>query len=125
MPPINGAPGALDAHVPEFLDFLISESPADRQHLYRAGLDALNANASKRFHKPYAELDASQAAEVLAPLKEPWTFDPPADPLSHFLHTAKADVRTATLNSREYATAASTSGRRGFGGQGLYWYSLD
>src|SRR5436305_14754473 len=27
MPPVNGKPGALDAKAPEFLDFLIGESP--------------------------------------------------------------------------------------------------
>ena len=31
MPPLKNAPGALDAGAPEFLDFLISVSPADRQ----------------------------------------------------------------------------------------------
>src|SRR5947209_4013855 len=30
-------PGALEARTPEFLDFLLSESPADRQRLYREG----------------------------------------------------------------------------------------
>jgi Gluconate 2-dehydrogenase subunit 3 len=125
MPPLNGAPGSSEAHAAEFLDFLIGESPADRQQLYRAGLDALNTAAHSRFNKPFAETDASQAAELLSPLRAPWTFDPPADPLARFLREAKADVRTATLNSREYVAAGSSSGRRGFGGQGLYWYPLD
>jgi hypothetical protein len=126
MPPINGAPGALDAHAPEFLDFLIGQSPADRRQVYRAGLDALNAQARKKFNKGFAEVDASQAAELLAPLRESWTFDPPADPLARFLRTAKQDVRTATMNSHEYVSVAGSSGgRRGFGGQGLYWYPLD
>ena len=49
MPPMKGAPGALDAKAPEFLDFLIGTSPSDRQQLYKAGLDALNAQAAKRF----------------------------------------------------------------------------
>jgi len=47
MPPVNGAPGALEAKAPEFLDFLLSQSPADRQQLYRSGLDVLNAQARK------------------------------------------------------------------------------
>src|SRR5437764_12473120 len=42
QPALNGAPGALDAKAAEFLDFLIGESPADRQQLYRDGLDALH-----------------------------------------------------------------------------------
>ena len=38
FPSINGQPGALEAHAPEFLDFLISQSPAPHQTLYRKGL---------------------------------------------------------------------------------------
>jgi hypothetical protein len=126
QPPINGSPGALDARAPEFLDFLISESPGDRQQLYRGGLDALNAASQKRYHKAFAELDGSQAAEVLAPLRAPWTYDPPADALSAFLRAAKQDIRTATFNSREYNTAgAASGGGRRFGAQGLYWLPLD
>ena len=112
MPPMNGSPGALEAKAPEFLDFLIGESPAERQQLYRQGLDRLVAAG-------FVEADATKAASILAPLKAPWTYDPPADPLARFLRQAKADVRTATVNSREY------SGARRFGAQGLYWLPLD
>jgi hypothetical protein len=125
MPPINNAPGALEAKAPEFLDFLISESPADRQRVYHAGLDALNVQAAKRYQKPFAELDAEQADALLAPLRLPWTYVPPADPLAHFLAVAKADVRAATVNSREYNTALPSGGGRRMGGTGLYWYPID
>lgn len=125
MPPMKGAPGALDARAPEFLDFLISESPNDRQQLYRAGLDALNNQAKKRFNKPYADLEQSQAVTLLAPLREPWTYDPPADPLARFLRAAKQDIRSATMNSREYSTALALAGGRRGSGIGLYWYPLD
>jgi hypothetical protein len=121
----NGTPGALEAQAPEFLDFLIGESPADRQQVYKAGLDALNAQAAQRYRKPFAELDAAQADAVLAPLHQPWTYAPPADPLAHFLLVAKADVRIATVNSREYNTAAASGGGRRMGGTGLYWYPID
>ena len=41
-----------------------------------------------------------------------------------FLIEAKADVRTATMNSREYiAFRGGAGGRRGFGG--VYWLPLD
>ena len=42
MPKTDKAPGALEADAPGFLDFLIGKSPADRQELYRTGLDLLN-----------------------------------------------------------------------------------
>jgi hypothetical protein len=124
MPPLNGLPGALDAEAPEFLDFLISKSPANRQQLYKAGLDALNAQAQRQFKKAFADVDEAQAATLLALLRQPWTYEPPTDPLARFLREAKADVRTATQNSRAYVTAGSTGGRRG-GGMGQYWYPLD
>jgi hypothetical protein len=124
MPSLNGVPGALDAKAAEFLDFLIGASTADRQQVYRAGLDALNTGSAKRYQKPFAELDASQADALLEPLRAPWTFEPPRDPLARFLAAAKQDVRTATVNSREYNTAGGGGGRR-TGGGGLYWYPID
>jgi Gluconate 2-dehydrogenase subunit 3 len=124
MPPLGGMPGALDAKAPEFLDFLIGASSADRKLLYKTGLDSLNAQAQKRFGKPFADVSEAEAADLLAPLRQPWTYDPPADPLARFLREAKQDVRTATMNSREYATGGSAGGRRG-GGLGQYWYPID
>ncbi len=120
MPALNGNPGALEAAAPEFLDFLISQSPAERQQIYRVGLDILNAQATKQFKKSFADVDESQANTLLAPLRVAWTYDPPTDPLTRFLREAKADVRTATMNSREWNT---TNGRRG--GTGQYWYPID
>lgn len=124
MPSLNGAVGALDAKAPEFLDFLIGESPADRQHVYQTGLDALNAQAQQRYNKPFGELDAAQADVFFAALKQPWTFESPADPVAAFLRVAKQDVRTATLNSREYGTPRAGAPRR-FNGGGIYWSALD
>jgi len=119
MPSLKGQPGALDARAPEFLDFLIESSLPDRQQLYRAGLDALNALARKRFDQSFAELEASQAEALLAPLRQPWTYELPADPLARFLRAAKQDVRTAAVNSREWSSSNASSGRRG-GGAGQY-----
>ncbi|HVW86210.1 MAG TPA: gluconate 2-dehydrogenase subunit 3 family protein [Bryobacteraceae bacterium] len=119
-PPMAGSPGAIAAGAPEFLDFLIGQSPADRQQVYRAGLDGLNAHAKKQFNKSFADLEASQTETLLASLKQPWTFEEPADPVARFLRAAKADLRTATMNTRDY-----TAGGRRFAGTGLYWYPLD
>lgn len=49
---------------------------------------------AKRYKKAFAELYPSDAAAVLAPLREPWTYDPPLDPLARFPRQAKQDVRT-------------------------------
>jgi hypothetical protein len=125
LPAMNGSAGALDAQAPEFLDFLIGESPAERKHVYVAGLDALNRESTKRYSKQFADLDATQADALLAPLRQPWTFEDPADPIAAFLRVAKQDVRTATVNSREYGAANANGGGRRTGGGGLYWYPLD
>lgn len=120
MPALNGNPGAIEAGAPEFLDFLISQSPAERQQIYRSGLDILNTQATKQFKKSFADLEEAQAATLLAPLRQPWTYDPPTEPLARFLRDAKQDVRTATMNSREWNTAG---GRRS--GIGQYWFPID
>jgi hypothetical protein len=125
QPSLESRPGAAEAHAPEFLDFLISESPVERQDLYREGLDALNSESGKHYRKPFAAITAAEADVVLAPLQNPWQYSPPANVLSGFLVAAKADIRTATVNSREYVAAATGGGSRRRGGTGLYWYSLD
>lgn len=123
-PATTSSPGALAAGAPEFLDFLIGKSGPERQTVYRTGLDALNAQARKQFNKPFADTDAAQADQLLASLRAPWTYEEPADLIARFLRAAKADVRTATANSRAAAGSAPGAGRR-ISGSGLYWYPLD
>jgi hypothetical protein len=122
QPPLRGNPGALDCGVPEFLDFLIGVSPADRQQLYRGGLDALNTQAKKQFSKSFADLDDTQAHTILEPMlvAVPWPKEPPKDPLKQFLFAVREDIPMATRNSPEYAAA----GRRA-GGGGLVWNPID
>jgi hypothetical protein len=71
MPPRKGLPGALDAGAPEFVDFLISDSPAERQQLYRNGLDTFNARAKKRYGKSFAELDDNRPTPSFVPSSSP------------------------------------------------------
>jgi hypothetical protein len=131
QPAMNGHPGALEAGAPEFLDFLIGASPPDRQKLYREGLDALNSQAKKQFKRLFADLDAAQADAIVRPLLVviPWSEDLPQDKVRHFIAQAHRDLRTATQNSREWATGGASSGRRGGrgfgGGTGLYWLPVD
>jgi Gluconate 2-dehydrogenase subunit 3 len=130
MPPIKGNPGALDADAPEFLDFLISVSPAERRKLYQHGLDQLNAQANTQFHRPFAELDAAQVDAILRPqlVARYWAEDFPSDPLKNFVAQVHVDIRTATMNSREWFEAAAKSGHRftrGFNSQAMYWAPID
>src|SRR4051812_32812152 len=45
VPKSGDRPGAREAQAPAFLEFLISQSPQDRQKLYLDGLDRLNAQS--------------------------------------------------------------------------------
>jgi hypothetical protein len=130
MPPLKGNPGALEAHAPEFLDFLIGASPEDRQELYLNGLDRLEEQAEDKFRKSFCDLDAQQADTILGPLMMaiPWAQDLPSDPLKRFIAQVHEDIRTATLNSREWAAAMEKSGRlftRGSRTTGYYWAPID
>ncbi len=130
MPPLKGNPGALDAGAPQFIDFLISVSPEDRQKLYRDGLDGLNHQAKKKFDKQFSELDSAQVDAIIQPLlvARPWPQDLPSDPLKNFVVQVHEDLRTATENSKEWADAARTSSRRGRGRNrsvGYYWRPID
>jgi len=124
MPAMGGNPGAIECEAPEFLDFLIGVSPADRQQLYRGGLDALNAKAKAKFSKSFAELDAKQVDAVIRPLlaATPWAWDLPKDPAMRFIASVRTDVVTATRNSPVWAEKA---GARGGGAGQLKWLPID
>ncbi len=130
VPPLKNNPGALEAGAPEFLDFLIGESPAARQKSYQFGLDQLELRAKSRSQKSFARLDEAEAGAILKPLLVArfWPEDLPSDPLQSFVAQVHEDLRTATQNSREWATASEKSGRRfsrGFRGSGYYWNPID
>ena len=118
-PAYNGRPSAKQAEVPQFLDFLLSKSPTDRQVLYAQGLDQLDIDARLQRSKAFAELTDSEAGALLAPLKAKWTWKAPAEPLARFLREAKADVMRATVNSKVYADAGA--GSRRTSGVNPYW----
>ncbi len=127
QPPLGGSPGAIECEAPEFLDFLVGASLPDRQKLYRDGLDTLNANAKKKFKKSFSELNDADADAVVRPLLTPiaWAYDLPKDPSLHFIAEARRDIRTATQNSRTWATGGASSGRPRFGGGGNYINPID
>ncbi|MEJ7607966.1 MAG: gluconate 2-dehydrogenase subunit 3 family protein [Bryobacteraceae bacterium] len=115
VPSTETRPGAKEASVATFLDFLISESPLERQSLYRTGLDRLNAQARRDHRKPFASLNESEVAPLLKPLTLAWEND------VSFLAVAKEDVLRATVNSQQFADA---SGGRA-SGTGYYWLPIE
>lgn len=123
-PARQNLPGAVEAEAAEFLDFLIGQSPADRQTLYRDGVAHLNREARSRYGKSFADVSLTDADAILAPLRQPWTYEPPADPFARFLRAAKEDFLKATVNSRQWAMAASGGNRRG-SGLNVYWLPIE
>jgi hypothetical protein len=149
MPALNGYPSAVDAGVPEFLDFLVGDTPAgqqqsyaaalagsaparqvvtgsmDRKQMYAAGLERLESEARQRFSKSFAALDPAQADALLAPALAPWMADhPPRDPFQRFINVVHLDIRTATMNSAAWSDAAVAAGERA-PGIGSYWSPID
>ena len=124
VPAQPAAPGAKEAEAALFLDFLIGQSPADRQNLYRNGVARLNQEAHKRYTQPFSALSATQAEPILAPLREAWTYAGPSDPFARFLRAAKEDFLQATINSRQWAEAGSRR-RRSAGGASYYYLPIE
>jgi hypothetical protein len=113
LPPM---PGALAAGVPAFLDFLIGQSPADRQKLYRDGLDLLSRSG-------FPKAAASEIDAALAPLRSAWKPSG-GEGQERFLRAAKEDILQATANSREWIAAASKRNRNARG-LGTYWRGVE
>jgi Gluconate 2-dehydrogenase subunit 3 len=125
LPPLKGYPGAVDAGTPEFLDFLISVSPADRRHLYAFGLDWLDGEARSHFQIPFDAVSATQANALLRPWLRAWMQDhPPVEPRARFINVAHWDICTATVNSEKWNQADLASGKEP-SGFGLYWHPVD
>jgi hypothetical protein len=125
LPSLNGYPGSTQACAPEFIDFLVSVSPAERQNMYRSGLDRLHAEAHKQFGIPFTQVNAEQADALLRPWLRTWMVDhPPTEPFAHFINVAHEDIRTATMNSQVWSIAATSAGERA-PGIGWYWSPID
>ena len=125
QPSYKSYPGAVDAGAPEFLDFLIGVSPADRQQMYQSGLDKLESEARKQFQKPFAALDDAESDRLIRPHLQAWVGDhPPKEPFARFINIAHEEIRTATVNSEAWSEAARAAGQ-GPPNIDLYWFPVD
>jgi len=113
------APDSVANGVLRFFD------PAGLSALRRLGeiLVPARQNAPGALEAEAAELPAADANSILAPLREAWTYQEPADLFARFLRAAKADFIEATVNSRQWA--AASSGRRGASGLNTYWFPIE
>jgi hypothetical protein len=125
MPTSGDYPSALQAGTPEFLDFHVGASPADRQAMYNNGLDRLNADSMAKFKVAFAKADAKQVDAVIRPFLKPWINDhPPLATHERFVALSHREIRTATMNSIAWASAAEAAGER-TPGVGLYFAPID
>ena len=65
--PNDGTPGAKDAGVAEFIDFMVASDP-EVQYGFRTGLTWLNVLAAKTYGKRFTELPPEQQTSLLEPL---------------------------------------------------------
>ena len=125
LPPIGSKPGAVGAGVPAFLDFLVGSSQDDRKQMYQGGLDWLDGESKKKYSKPFAQLDATQADGVLKPWLRTWMSDhPPLEKHADFVNVAHADIRAATVNSKPWSDAPA-EGAQERTQVALYWYPIE
>jgi glycosyltransferase involved in cell wall biosynthesis len=125
VPAYDGAPGAIEAGAPEFLDFFIGASPAALRETYCSGLDDLNAVARRNYGRDFAEVSGEHADAILRPLVVAWNVDMPEDPLVRFICEVHKDLRAATVNSRQWAEAKSSSGRWRAKNTGTYFHPIE
>lgn len=62
--PSDGTPGAREAGVSEFVDFMVASDPG-AQYQFRYGLAWLDAHSEKLFGKPFRDLDAGRQSDIL------------------------------------------------------------
>lgn len=65
--PSDGTPGAKEAGVAEFIDFMVANDP-EPQYAFRTGLAWLNAHSEQSAGKRFVELTPEQQISLLEPL---------------------------------------------------------
>lgn len=81
--PSDGTPGAKEAGVAEFIDFMVANDP-DVKYGLRTGLAWLNAHAEQTDGKPFVELTPVQQTSLLEPLGFKDKARPGAEAGRHF-----------------------------------------
>lgn len=126
VPPVKDKPGALEAEVPAFLDFLIGSSPDARKQVYTGGLDWLESESQKKYNVAFVQLDENKAGALLTPWLRTWMNDhPPTETHADFINIAHDEIRTATVNSRAWFEATPPPSTNDPYNRSLYWYPIE
>ena len=68
--PTDETPGAREACVEEWIDFILSQSDPSRQTVYRQGMAFLKGLCRERHAKPFEELSTSERIAILRSISE-------------------------------------------------------
>jgi hypothetical protein len=104
--PNTGAPGAVAAGVPQFIDRNLVDwaEPADADRI-RAGLASLDVEAQGKFGRPYALLLVADQDALLARADAEWRNQPPGAPM-HWFPMLRELVTSSYFTSEIGATKA-------------------
>jgi len=83
--PSDGTPGAREAGVAEFIDFMVAADP-EVQYAFRTGLTWLNAHSERRLGKRFLDLPPEQQTSLLEPLAYKEKARPGEDEGREFFH---------------------------------------
>jgi len=67
--PPDDFPGAYDAGVCDYLERLLQTDLAEHAEFFRAGIDAIDAEALARFDKPFAQLSQTEQNATLVAIE--------------------------------------------------------
>src|SRR5689334_17928169 len=67
--PPDDFPGAYNAGVCDYLERLLQTDLADEADFFRAGIDAVEAEARARFDQPFAKLSSSEQIATLSAIE--------------------------------------------------------
>jgi len=100
--PSDGTPGAREAGVAEFIDFMVASDP-EVQYVFRTGITWLNAHSERTSGKRFIDLTPEQQTSLLEPLG----FKDKARP-------GEEDGRTFFKMMREYTVTGFYTSEIGF-----------
>ncbi|HEV3277715.1 MAG TPA: gluconate 2-dehydrogenase subunit 3 family protein [Terriglobia bacterium] len=86
--PSDGTPGAREAGVSEFVDFMVSSDPG-AQYGFRYGLTWLDAHSEKLYGKPFRGLEAADQTDILKHLAYKDQYREGEDEGRRFFHTVR------------------------------------
>ena len=87
IPADDSSPGAKAAKVNEYIDLIVSESPAVTGNLWRDGLAAVNKKSKEMFGKAFADATVDQQVQLLTEISK--NEKSPSTDLERFFRTVK------------------------------------